>query len=308
VLGERIPRLRRPRTGRKATLGDVVLGYLHEQRDAIRTGDPDVRRDLPGAVHRTRVATRRMRSALQAYGAVIDRERTRALADELKWLAGMLGAARDVEVMQARISAALDDVPDDLVLGPVRAQLTRYFAAREASAREELLAALDGERYRALLTAIEDLLAAPPLTAVAGQRARGRLGAIVGRAHRRVARHVRAADRLPQGHRRDTELHEARKAAKRLRYATEAAEPVLGKPATRLVKRTRDVQDLLGDHQDGAVARPLLRELAVQAHLDGANGFTFGLLHARESGHLPDAALGRAWPKLAKAAEAVAGS
>jgi CHAD domain-containing protein len=119
---------------------------------------------------------------------------------------------------------------------------------------------------------------------------------------------VRAAQRRPQGHRRDTELHEARKAAKRLRYATEAAEPVLGEPATRLIERTRDVQELLGDHQDGAVARPLLRELAVQAHLDGGNGFTFGLLHERESAHLPDAALGRAWPKLAKAARAVAGS
>jgi CHAD domain-containing protein len=306
VLGGRIPRAPRPRTGRKATLGDVVLGYLREQRDAIRTNDPEVRRELPDSVHHMRVATRRMRSALQAYGRVVDRGHTRALTEELKWLAGVLGDARDLEVLQARITTALDAVPDDLLLGPVRAQVTRYFAGREAAARTALLEALDGERYLALLTAIEDLIAAPPLTRAARERARDRLGAIVGRAHRRVAGHVRAAEALPRGHRRDTELHEARKAAKRLRYATEAAEPVLGGPATRLIKRTKNVQELLGDHQDSTVARPVLRELAVQAQLDGVNGFTFGLLHARESAHLPDTALGRAWPKLAKAARAVA--
>jgi CHAD domain-containing protein len=308
VLGERIPARRRPRTGRKATLGDVVQGYLGEQRDAIRTGDADVRRDLPDSVHKMRVATRRMRSALQAYGSVIDRRRTGALADELKWLAAVLGADRDLEVLQDRITAALDDVPVELVLGPVRAEVTRYFSSRRAAARTALIAALDGDRYLALLSAIEHLLAEPPLTAAARQRARGRLGALLRQVHARVAGHVRGAAELPQGHRRDTELHDARKAAKRLRYATEAAAPVLGEPARKLIARTRDVQELLGDHQDSSLARPILRDLAIQAHLDGGNGFTFGLLHARETAHLADEVLGHAWPRLERAAKKLAKS
>lgn len=43
------------------------------------------------------------------------------------------------------------------------------------------------------------------------------------------------------------------------------------------------VQELLGENQDAIVARPVLREIGIQAHLDGENGFTFGLLHERET-------------------------
>jgi hypothetical protein len=101
------------------------------QADAIVWGDPAVRQDLPGAVHQMRVATRRMRSALQAYGRVVERSATRELANELKWLAGVLGAARDLEVLHARFTQAVEQLPDELVLGPVQARLTRFFAGRE---------------------------------------------------------------------------------------------------------------------------------------------------------------------------------
>ncbi|WP_214401762.1 CYTH and CHAD domain-containing protein [Pseudonocardia lacus] len=307
VLGDRVPApVRPPRLRRRSTLGDVVLAYLHEQGAVIRAYDPAVRRDLPDAVHQMRVATRRMRSALQAYGRVVDRDRTRELGDELKWLAAVLGASRDLEVLEARITDALDGVPDELVLGPVRAQVTRYFAGRRATAHDELVAALDGERYLALLAAIDALLAEPPLTGAADEPAREGLGRIVRRNHRRVADHVRGAEELALGAERDTELHDARKAAKRLRYATEAAAPVLGKPARTLISRTRQVQELLGDHQDAIVALPVLRELGAAAHAEGTNGFTFGLLYEREHSHLPDSALGPAWERLSEAARAVA--
>ena len=283
-------------------VGAVVLAYLAEQAGAIRAGDPAVRRELPDAVHQMRVATRRMRSALQAYRTVIDREATRHLSTELKWLASVLGAARDLEVLEARIGHALTDLPDELILGPVHAQLTRYFAGRRATARDDLLAALDGDRYLSLLADIDALVTHPPLTPAAAKPARRRLGALDPPDLRRVDKHVRAAEQLHQGPERDVELHEARKAAKRLRYATEAAAPVMGKPARTLVKRTKQVQEMLGDHQDAAVARPVLRELGAHAHLDGGNGFTFGLLYERENSPLPDTALGPVWKKLERSA------
>ena len=283
VLGERLPTpAPAPQLGRKATAGEVVLAYLREQAEAIRWGDPAVRQDAPDAVHQMRVAVRRMRSALQAYGKVIDRSATRELTDELKWLAGVLGDARDLEVLHARFTHAVQELPDDLVVGPVQARLTRYFAGREADARTALIAALDSDRFLALLTAVDRLLAAPPLTRLARGTARRELPALVGRTYRRVDGHVRQAHRL-SGADRDLEWHEARKAAKRLRYATEAGAPVLGAPATRLVNRVKQVQELLGDHQDAVVARPVLREIGIHAHLDGENGFTFGILHAQET-------------------------
>ena len=94
--------------------------------------------------------------------------------------------------------------------------------------------------------------------------------------------------------------HEARKASKRLRYAAEAASPVLGKPAKRLVKLVKHVQELLGDHQDAVVARPVLREIGIQAHLDGENGFTYGLLHQMqtEAGRLHEGDITATWRNL----------
>ena len=301
VLGDRLPAskpVKRP--GRKSRVGEVVVAYLREQAEAIVWGDPAVRQDVPDAVHAMRVATRRMRSALQAYGRVIDRAATRELSGELKWLAGVLGGARDLEVLHSRFTRAVAELPAESVVGPVQARLTRYFAGREADARSALIAALDSDRYLALLGAIDGLLADPPLTRLARGKARRELPALVGRAHRRVAEHVEAAEGMASGDERDAQWHEARKAAKRLRYAAEAAAPALGEPADRLVKRVKRVQELLGDHQDAVVARPVLREIGMVAHLEGENGFTYGLLHQLQTdiGRLSEGEITQAWRDL----------
>ena len=313
VLGERLPAPTPPepvqRPGRTSRVGEVVVAYLREQAEAIVWGDPAVRRDVPDAVHGMRVATRRMRSALQAYGRVVDRAATRELGGELKWLAGVLGGARDLEVLHSRFTRAVAGLPAESVVGPVQARLTRYFAGREADARGALIAALDSERYLALLGAIDQLLADPPLTRLARGKARRELPAMVGRAHRRVAGHVEAAEGMASGDERDAQWHEARKAAKRLRYAAEAAAPALGKPADRLVKRVKRVQELLGDHQDAVVARPVLREIGIAAHLDGENGFTYGLLHQQQTnaGRRSEDDITQAWRDLRRSVRALAG-
>ena len=227
-------------------------------------------------MHQMRVATRRMRSALQAFGAIVDRDDTRQLTDELKWLAGVLGEARDLEVLRDRFENAVAALDDELVLGPVKAQLTRHFAPLEAAAHEASVAALDSDRYFALLDAVDALVADPPFTPAAREKAVKVLPELVDRTYRRLAKRAGGA-------RDDVALHEARKAAKRLRYAVEVSEPRFGKRAAKYRKKVKAVQELLGEHQDGVVARPVLRELGAKAQLDGENGFTFGLLHGLET-------------------------
>lgn len=123
ALGSRLPptvaALQTPLTARSPA-GEVVLAYLRRQVAAIVRHDPLVRCDEPDAVHQMRVATRRARSALQAFGQIIQRETTRPLVEELKWLAAVLGQARDCEVMLARFTAELAAIPADLVIGPRR--------------------------------------------------------------------------------------------------------------------------------------------------------------------------------------------
>jgi CHAD domain-containing protein len=247
-----------------------------------------------------RVAARRMRSTLQAYGKVIQPDRARWLIGELKWLGDVLGSTRDLEVLQERFEVATAALPVHEVAGPVRRRFTRYFARREATAADEVRAALDDPRYLALLNEIDAVHTPPPLTRGGRRPARRELPRLIRRVERKMLRRMRRADQQPPGAARDAALHEVRKAAKRLRYATEAARPVIGKPARRFGKRVKAVVKLLGAHHDAVVAGPVLREIGLQAHREGDNGYTYGLLHGQQRTEIHDAehALPAAWRRL----------
>ncbi|MFE7105477.1 CHAD domain-containing protein [Streptomyces sp. NPDC057575] len=292
ALAETAPKRKEPPAGRakssadrtrqKPTSGDHVLAYIRHQTEAIVALDPAVRRDLPDSVHQMRVATRRLRSALRTYPKILDRDATAPVGAELKWLAAELGIDRDQEVLDARLRARLAELPRPLVLGPVRGRLRIWSAATRGGSRRRTVAVLDGKRYLALLESLDALLAAPPLLPAAARAPGRELPRAVLKEYGRLADRTGRALELPPGHDRDLAVHEARKAAKRVRYAAEAARPALGKPAKRFAKRMKAVQSLLGDHQDSVVARETLRTLAVQAHAAGEPAFTWGLLYGRE--------------------------
>ncbi|WP_329120602.1 CYTH and CHAD domain-containing protein [Streptomyces sp. NBC_01353] len=284
------------------TAGGRVLAYVQEQIDAIVALDPAVRRDLPDSVHQMRVATRRLRSAFKTYRKVLDRTVTDPIGEELKWLAGELGVARDQEVLLDRLRGRIEELPRTLLLGPVRSRLRIWNAAHGGGARRTALAALDSARHLALLSTLDALLTDPPLRKGATKDAPPVLAKAVLKDYDRLARRVDHALALPAGHDRDLAMHEARKAAKRARYAAEAATPTLGKPAKRFAKRMKSVQTVLGDHQDSVVARDALRILAIQAHAAGESAFTWGLLHGQEEAAGADRE--REFPKVWKRASA----
>ncbi|MEU6276608.1 CYTH and CHAD domain-containing protein [Streptomyces populi] len=284
-----------------ADAGDHVLAYLRAQYDAIVELDPAVRRDLPDSVHSMRVATRRMRSTFRSYGKVLDRAVTDPIGDELKWLAGELGADRDREVLTERLTESLGLLPRTLLSGPVRTRLRTWVNARRGGSRRRLIAVLDGKRYLTLLTALDALVTDPPLLEAAGGDPAKVIAKAVRKDFGKVSDLVEQALDRPPGTDRDHAMHEARKKAKRTRYAAEAAAPALGAPATGLVKSMKSLQSLLGDHQDSVMTRETLRELAVLAHAAGESSFTYGVLHGREEQRAAavEAALPEAWRKIA---------
>ncbi|MFD5652609.1 CHAD domain-containing protein [Streptomyces sp. NPDC127039] len=262
--------------------GSYVLSYLREQVGVLVDLDPAVRRELPDAVHQMRVTCRRLRSCLRSYRSVLDRRVTDPVAAELRWLAGELGAARDQEVQRERIGAALDGLPDELVLGPVAARLRVWDVSRDEDVRSRTREALGSPRQLRLLDALDALVRRPPLRAGAGRKPARTMARAVLKEYGRLAGRMDLALARPSGRSRERELHEARKAAKRLRYAAEVARPALGKPVARLGKQAKAVQQLLGEHQDAVVAQDILRRLAVAAHGAGESAFTWGVLHGRE--------------------------
>jgi CHAD domain-containing protein len=260
----------------------VVHARLREQVAAVKLQDPAVRRDEPDSVHQMRVALRRLRSALATFRPLLDREVTDPLRDEAKWIAGLLGEARDAEVIGARLGDVIGAEPAELVLGPVAARLEHQLSGTYRDSLARSVEAMDSSRYFTLLDNLDQLIASPPWTERAAEPAHDVLPARVRHDWRRLRRLVDEADDATEPGQREERLHEVRKAAKRVRYAAETLVPVYGKPASRLVKATKKVQSVLGDHHDSVVAQPLLRQLGVQAHLDGENGFTYGRLHALE--------------------------
>jgi CHAD domain-containing protein len=237
-------------------------------------------------VHQMRVATRRLRAALKSFGPVIPRAETGHLAGELKWLGQLLGTARDDEVLPAHLQASLRPVPTELLIGPVQARVQGHFAPRRAARHAEVMEALGSPRYAELMAEL-DLLTAGPLSGrqlgpEAAAPARDVLPKAVRKAYRQAGRRMRSARRAPSGHARDVALHQARKSARRARYAAEAAALVAGKPARRFARQMKKVQSALGEHQDSVLARQAARDLGIGAHLAGENAFTYGLLHERE--------------------------
>jgi CHAD domain-containing protein len=82
---------------------------------------------------------------------------------------------------------------------------------------------------------------------------------------RRPWRHLRQAVEALGAEPADEALHDVRIQSKRLRYAAEAAAPVIGRPARRLAAAVAEVQGVLGDFNDAVVAEEWLRQAAKSA-------------------------------------------
>jgi CHAD domain-containing protein len=154
-----------------------------------------------------------------------------------------------------------------------------------------------GERLLADLDALARDL---PMTEEGDRAARDVFPRLVRRDARRLRRAVRAARIVEPGEAHDAALHDARKKAKRLRYAAELAVPALGKRARKLAASAEAVQQALGEHQDTVMSRRFLLEQGARMHLDGMNGFTLGRLHAIEEARAAAAVedFERAWAQV----------
>jgi len=207
----------------------------------------------PEEIHQARVASRRLRAALRVFKAVLP-EQIMALQPELKWIAGLLGTVRDmdVQIQRLRTTAAELEIAQDVV------PYGGWLDALRDRALGSLDEAVHTARFAQLVNALEHLeietqLHAEQLTVeqvapeqlTVEQFAPARL--------RRTAKKLRKQAQLVNRAAPDIVVHRARIRAKRLRYATEFFEPVYGKPARRLIRATTEFQDLLGDHQDGVV-------------------------------------------------------
>jgi CHAD domain-containing protein len=277
------------RTPKRPTAATVVTAAIQRDIARIIEHDPLVRlRATVGrndtAVHQMRVGCRRLRSDLRTFAAVLDREWSSGLRTELGWLAHALGAARDAEVLRARL---LQTAAADALVPLSEASVARIdadLAARHEDALQVLDKAMTTERYHRLLDAMLEANTAPRLAGPADEPAAAVLPGLVSLPWRKFAYGsggIPGAGQLdPVGP--DDSWHAVRINGKWARYAVEAVAGVLGGEAALLASALADVQNLLGEHQDAAVAADTWLAIANADPDDHALAVTAGRLYERE--------------------------
>jgi len=282
-----------PHLDRHSTMRDVVAASIAGATKTLIERDPGVR--LGGDiehVHKARVATRRLRSDLRTFRTLFDADWVRQMRTDLRSPASALGEVRDADVLMAELRAQMASLggPD----AAAAARLMARLASEREKANARLLELLDGEPYALLLDRLVAAAANPPMADPAAGRlpASRTLPGLVAKPWKRLRRWVAGLGKEPA----DEALHEVRKRAKQLRYASEAAASVRGRPAVKLAGAAESLQEVLGEFHDAVVSAGWLRE----------HGGTEGASTALVAGRLVEREEQRraeqrsAWPKAWK--------
>jgi CHAD domain-containing protein len=249
---------------------DPVHRAVAEQVAALLVWDRAVRDDADDAVHQMRVTIRQIRSLLQASEEEFGLTDDATILTELRELAGILGVARDAEVLAERYSDALHALPPELVRGPVRERLVEGGWQRYKTGLNRSLKAMRSARYFRLLDALDEVVVSSPPPGDDHPHTTIRSG------YKRVRNRLKAAHEATTEHDHEDALHRVRKAAKRLRYVAAAT------GQKKVSEQAKAIQSLLGDHQDSVVSRAHLLTQAAAAHAAGEDTFTYGVLYQRE--------------------------
>lgn len=243
-----------------------LRSLLAAQRRVIERGDPD-------AIHDMRVATRRIRTTLQAFegAGVFPEKRLRSLHRRFGKIARGLGEIRDTDILLDRVRVWIGpDLERERDLEPLRDLLAR----RRLSAYERLAGRLGKAKYARL---VGDLTAFAREPVAPGEQGcvltRHYAGSIIWPRYEAILRYeTMIADAKP------ATLHQLRIACKRLRYALEIFAPQLGAGVAPLRKALVAAQGHLGDIQDITVALGLVSRLIQRdPHNAGLHAFAQAL-------------------------------
>ncbi len=220
--------------------------------------------DIEG-VHQLRVGARRLRSGLALFREILPEGLVNDLREELRWLGGELGDARDLDVF---LDELLDPLragrPDDAALKRLRDEAV----AARADAYARLRQALASERHARLvlkLGACRESRAwrdqpLSPHSARMFLPARDLGRELLARRHRKVRRQGRAL-----ASKSTAELHALRIQMKKLRYAVEFHRDLFPARSVRqFLRGAEGLQDVLGHLNDVSTAETVLDRLLVR--------------------------------------------
>ena len=267
---------------------DAFTGIGHACLKQVVGNEAAAAKGGPEGVHQMRVGLRRLRAAMSLFSDILGDAQSAAIKTELKWLAGELGPARELEVLISRVIAPIKGRHGFWRHMPV---LSREVAAKREAALARVQKAVQSARFRALTLDVAAWLEAGRWATPADDlaRDRGELAIEVSAAEqlarrwRTVRKKGKALARLSAG-----ERHKLRIQTKKLRYAVEFFGALfVGKRARKRLKRflaaVERLQDGLGDLNDIAVHERRISAMGVSRRRSSVKrAFAAGLLTGRE--------------------------
>jgi CHAD domain-containing protein len=242
-----------------ATIMGHNFRYLTEWEDTARDW-----RDIEG-VHQVRVTIRRMRSALTLFRDAIPKSVGGHWADEMRWAAGELGLARDLDVF---IAEGLSSVAGKMPLAGCQDLLRLAEERRARTYKEQVCAMLDSDRYRAFKSGFQVWYEGHEWDKAHLKKKQTKFLSknlvpfsreLMDKQERKVLAAGSHVDRT------DAEaMHRLRIECKKLRYAAEFFRPLFA-GMEAFIAHMKGVQDLLGLMNDVAVMRGLLEKLTANA-------------------------------------------
>jgi CHAD domain-containing protein len=240
---------------------DVTWKTLGRHFARMQWNEPGTRLGVdPEYVHDMRVATRRLRTALEVFTEALPEEVREEFARDLRWVGRGLGRVRDTDVQLGRVAALRTEGPD--LERPALDVFARALEIRRAELRMRLLGRLDSERYAAAVGRVRAWLDAGPPAAQPGSAAGAPAYSAAHRLGRERLRGLREAYEAAERTLAPADLHATRIAAKKLRYCVEYFSELEGPGAVRRAKRLARFQDFLGERQDYVTLLEELRKYA----------------------------------------------
>jgi CHAD domain-containing protein len=240
-------------------------GPFRKRLDAFAREVPHIERGHVDALHRARVASRRLRELLPLLE--LDRDTTRKLNRRLKAVTAQLGTVRELDVL----FLLMEEFEQDGRCSPAALRHVRAAVAHaRAAARERLASTLPTAKLGRLADKLERVATQVEAGDVTSRRTgasgppRAWVWALDARLARRAAR-VRTAIGVAGALYSPERLHNVRIALKKLRYATELSKEVGRRRMTACITTLKAGQDLLGRLHDLEVLLQWGRE--VQATL-----------------------------------------
>jgi CHAD domain-containing protein len=233
--------------------------YLAVQLDELDNALPLLAAPDHEAVHRSRVAIRRLRSVLKCYRGLLPRLR-KPLRKDLRWLASSLGEARDQYVLAQRMRLSIDAragwaAPEGLYRAVESLDSGGGRAAAELGRKK---------RCRRIVRAVRAALGS-------ADRVKVRKQALAYRMQEQwelIREELEGSAEGRSESARNTAFHEARKGVKRLRYAAEAATGTFGPDTAAIIQPAITFQRVLGEQHDAVVAREWLADLETRPDVD----------------------------------------